>query len=241
MTPANACLLRAGRSQGGGDAARAAELIAEAWRSFDHFRPGQPPIGERMRALTALGCPRTPRPALGVIDDAALALDESLAQPRPRFFAFVGSSALEIAVIGDALASCFDPNLAAWAAAATEIERQAVDWVAAFVGYPARPARSRAAARSRTSPRSRPRASARSRRARDGIGGRRLAVYCSSEAHYSVDAGGGARSASARPACARCRSTPSAGSTRPTSPPRSTPTARRASSPSPSSRPPARR
>ena len=118
--------------------ARAAELIGEAWRSFDHFRPGQPPIGERVRALTALGLPEGPSPALGVLDDAALALDESLAQPRPRFFAFVGSSALEIAVIGDALASCFDPNLAAWAAAATEIERQTVDWVSSFVGYPAK-------------------------------------------------------------------------------------------------------
>src|SRR5262249_56091448 len=117
--------------------ARAAELIAQAWRSFDHFRPGQRGMGGRVRALTALGLPEAPSPALAVLDDAALALDESLAQPRPRFFAFVGSSALEIAVIGDALASCFDPNLASWAAAASEIERQAVEWVAAFVGYPA--------------------------------------------------------------------------------------------------------
>jgi aromatic-L-amino-acid decarboxylase len=167
--------------------ARAAELIAQAWRSFDRFRPGQPPIGERVRALTALGLPETPSPALAVLDDAALALDESLAQPRPRFFAFVGSSALEIAVIGDALASCFDPNLASWAAAATEIERQAVDWVAAFVGYPAAGGSftsggtvsnvtALAAARERASPGAR----------RDGIGGRRLAVYCSEEAHYSV-------------------------------------------------------
>ena len=167
--------------------ARAAELIAEAWRSFDRFRPGQPPIGERVRALTALGLPEQPSPALGVIDDAALALDESLAQPRPRFFAFVGSSALEIAVIGDALAACFDPNLASWAAAATEIERQAVDWVASFVGYPAEAGSftsggtisnvtALAAARERAVPGAR----------HDGIGQRRLAVYCSSEAHYSV-------------------------------------------------------
>ncbi len=167
--------------------ARAAELIGEAWRSFDHFRPGQPPIGERIRALTALGLPEEASPALGVLDDAALALDESLAQPRPRFFAFVGSSALEIAVIGDALASCFDPNLAAWAAAATEIERQTVDWVASFVGYPAEAGSftsggtisnvtALAAARERAVPGAR----------RDGLHGRRLAVYASSESHYSA-------------------------------------------------------
>jgi aromatic-L-amino-acid decarboxylase len=167
--------------------ARAADLIADAWRSFDTFRPGQPPIGDRMRELTALGLPETPSPALTVLDDAALALDESLAQPRPRFFAFVGSSALEIAVIGDALASCFDPNLASWAAAATEIERQAVEWVAAFVGFPAEAGSftsggtvsnvtALAAARERAVPGIR----------RDGAAGHRLAVYCSSEAHYSV-------------------------------------------------------
>ena len=167
--------------------ARAAELIGEAWRSFDHFRPGQPPIGERIRALTALRLPEGPSPALDVLDDAALALDESIAQPRPRFFAFVGSSALEIAVIGDALASCFDPNLAAWAAAATEIERQTVDWVASFVGYPAQAGSftsggtisnmtALAAARERALPGAR----------RDGLQGRRLAVYASSESHYSA-------------------------------------------------------
>jgi len=166
---------------------RAAELIADAWRSFDHFRPGQPPIGERVRELTALGLPEGPTPAISLLDDAALALDESLAQPRPRFFAFVGSSALEIAVIGDALASCFDPNLAAWAAAASEIERQAVEWVGSFVGFPAEAGSftsggtvsnvtALAAARERAAPGIR----------RDGVHGRRLAVYCSSEAHYSV-------------------------------------------------------
>jgi len=167
--------------------ARAAELVAEAWRSFDRFRPGQPPISERVRALTALGLPEAPSPALEVLDDAALALDESLAQPRPRFFAFVGSSALEIAVIGDALASCFDPNLAAWAAAATEIERQTVEWVASFVGYPASAGSftsggtisnvtALAAAREQAIPGAR----------RDGVGTRRLAIYCSSESHYSA-------------------------------------------------------
>ena len=52
-------------------------------------------------------------------------LDESIAQTRPRYFAFVGSSGLEIGVLGDLLASCFDVNLAVWAAAATEIEDQA--------------------------------------------------------------------------------------------------------------------
>ncbi len=167
--------------------AKATELIAAAWRSFDHFRPGQPPVGARMQALTALGLPEGPAPVLDVIDDAALALDESIAQPRPRYFAFIGSSALEIAVIGDALASCFDPNLAVYAAAASELERQAVDWVASFLGFPAEAGSftsggtisnvtALAAARERAIPGSR----------RHGMTGTKTAIYCSSESHYSV-------------------------------------------------------
>ncbi len=167
--------------------AKVTALIAEAWHSFDHFRPGQPPVGERMRALAALGLPEDPAPALDVIDDAALALDESIAQPRPRYFAFIGSSALEIAVLGDALASCFDANLAVWAAAASELERQAVDWVATFVGFPAAAGSftsggtvsnvtALAAARERAIPGAR----------HHGMTGARPAIYCSSEAHYSV-------------------------------------------------------
>lgn len=167
--------------------ARAAELIGSAWRSFDHFRPGQPPIGDRVLELTSLGLPETPISALAAIDDAALVLDESIAQPRPRYFAFVGSSGLEIAVIGDALASCFDANLAAYAAAASEIDRQAAGWVGSFVGFPAGAGSftsggtisnltGLAAARERALPGAR----------RDGVAGRRLTIYCSSEAHYSI-------------------------------------------------------
>ena len=63
-------------------------------------------------------------------------LDESLAQPRPRWFGFVGSSGLEIGVIGDLLAACYDINLAIGTEAASHVERQALRWVGELVGYP---------------------------------------------------------------------------------------------------------
>lgn len=168
--------------------ARAAELIAGAWRSFDRFRPSEPPIDERVRALLAGELPERPTPALEALDDAHRILDESIAQPRPRYFAFIGSSGLPIGVVADALASCFDVNLARYAAAATECERQAVRWAAAFVGFPAGGGTftsggtvsnltALAAARERAVPGCRA----------EGIGGRRLAVYASEEAHYSVE------------------------------------------------------
>ena len=90
-----------------------------------------------MLELLRASLPAEATAAKTVLEDAARILDESIAQPRPRYFAFVGSSGLEIGVIGDALASCFDPNLAVYAGAASDIEEQAVRWVGELIGYPA--------------------------------------------------------------------------------------------------------
>lgn len=167
---------------------RASKLIEQAWASFDHARPEEPPLDDRVRSLLSTELPEMSSGVDEVIDDAARILDESIAQPRPRYFAFIGSSGLEIGVIGDALAAAYDVNLAVDARAATLIERQAVRWAAEFVGYPADAAgaftsggtvsntTALAAARERALPGSR----------REGLGGVAAAVYCSRDAHYSV-------------------------------------------------------
>jgi aromatic-L-amino-acid/L-tryptophan decarboxylase len=121
------------------------------------------------------------------LDDAARILDESIAQPRPRYFAFIGSSGLEIGAIADLLAHTYDINLAVDARAATALERQAVEWVGGFVGFPVASGAftsggtisnvtALAAARERALPGSRA----------TGLGGLRVAVYASAEVHYSV-------------------------------------------------------
>jgi aromatic-L-amino-acid decarboxylase len=167
---------------------RAAALIADTWRSFDHARPGQPVVDDEVRAMLREPLPDDPAPVARVLAEAAQILDESIAQPRPRYFAFVGSSGLEIGVVGDALASCFDTNLAVWAGAATEIEEQSVRWVAELIGFPPGGGAftsggtisnltALAAARERAIPGAR----------RNGLAGTRAAVYCSNEAHYSID------------------------------------------------------
>ena len=166
---------------------RATAIVAEAWRSFDRARPDQPGIGERLQALLRAELPEQGSSALGALQDAAQMLDVSLAQPRPRFFAFVGSSGLEIGVLGDLLASCFDVNLAVWAGAASEVEDQAIRWVSEFIEFPAAAGAftsggtisnvtALAAARERALPGSR----------RTGMGPAHGALYCSAEAHYSV-------------------------------------------------------
>jgi aromatic-L-amino-acid decarboxylase len=167
--------------------ARASAIVAGAWQSFDRARPGQPSVDERLRELLRAALPERGSSALAALDDAARVLDSSIAQPRPRFFAFVGSSGLEIGVLGDLLASCFDVNLAVWAGAASEVEDQAVRWVSEFIGYPAAAGAftsggtisnvtALAAARERALPGSRA----------TGMTAQRAALYCSNEAHYSV-------------------------------------------------------
>ncbi len=165
----------------------AARLVAEAWRSFDRFRPEEPPLDERVRRLLQVPVPETASPVHEVLDDAARILDESIAQARPRYFAFIGSSGLEVGAIADLLAHTYDINLAVDARAATQIEDQAVRWVSEFVGFPATGGAftsggtvsnvtALAAARERAVPGAR----------HTGLEGRPSAVYCSQEVHYSV-------------------------------------------------------
>jgi len=166
----------------------AAKLVAEAWQSFDHFRPEEPPLDERVLRLLRAELPATPTAAHEALDDAARILDESIAQPRPRYFVGVGSSGLEIGTIADLLAHTYDVNLAVDAKAATQIEKQAIRWAAELIGYAPDAAgaftsggtvsntTALAAAREYALPGSR----------HDGLGGKRMAIYCSEEVHYSV-------------------------------------------------------
>lgn len=166
----------------------AVKLVTEAWRSFDRFRPEEPPLDERVRALLKASLPQGATPVHEALDDTGRILDESIAQPRPRYFAFIGSSGLEIGTIADLLSHTYDINLAVDARAATAIEKQAVRWAAQFVGYPDTCAgaftsggtvsntSALAAAREHALPGSR----------HDGLEGTRAAVYCSQEVHYSI-------------------------------------------------------
>ena len=79
-------------------------LILESWRGFDHARPYQPPITERTHALLSEDLPETGVGPHAALDEVSELLDESLAQVRPRFFGYVGSSGLELGVLADALA-----------------------------------------------------------------------------------------------------------------------------------------
>ena len=55
---------------------------------------------------------------------------------RPLYLAYIGSTGLEVGVLGAALGATYDVNLAVTARAADLVERQSLDWVAEFIGYP---------------------------------------------------------------------------------------------------------
>jgi glutamate/tyrosine decarboxylase-like PLP-dependent enzyme len=95
-----------------------------------------------VRALIGDGpLPEQGAPAADVLDHATRVLVEnSLFNGHPRFWGFITSSPAPIGILGDLLASAVNPNGGEYVLSpvATEIERQAVRWVAELLGYPAR-------------------------------------------------------------------------------------------------------
>ncbi len=169
---------------------RAAEIVAKAWREFDLARAHEPLIEPSLAATLQEALPEEPMNPIQTLNLAAEVLDKSLAHARPRFMAWIGSSGLEIGVLGDLLAHSYDINLAIDSRAASILERQTLRWLGEFVGYPVGAGAftsggtisnitALAAARERALPGSR----------KHGLLNVRPAIYCSAEVHYSVRRG----------------------------------------------------
>ena len=167
--------------------ARTTEHVLRAWNEFDHARDRETVADEDLEELLAASLPEHGSDVLEVIDQATEVLDASIAQSRPRYFAFIGSSGLEVGALADLLAHSYDTNLAVDARAATELEWQAGRWLAQFLGFPAGTGTftsggtisnitALASAREAAIPGAR----------EHGLGGAKPTVYCSTEAHYSI-------------------------------------------------------
>ncbi len=111
------------------------EILRAAWEGFDSARPGQPPTSASSLELLSRGLPGDGIGAISALREAECFLDESLAQSRPRFFGYVGSSGLEVGVLAEALSASHDVNMASVAATATMVEQQLIQWVSEFVGF----------------------------------------------------------------------------------------------------------
>lgn len=166
---------------------RTAQYVLRAWNEFDHARERETLPDAALAELLQAPLPEEGSDVLAMIDHAVEVLDASLAQSRPRYFAFIGSSGLEVGALADLLAHSYDINLAVDARAATQLEWQAVHWLAEFLGFPAATGSftsggtisnitALASAREAAIPGAR----------RRGLAGERPTMYCSSEAHYSI-------------------------------------------------------
>ncbi len=110
---------------------------------------------------------------------------------HPRFFGYVSSPGLPVAVMGSMIAAAMNINVTCWRSgpAATEMELVCIRWLKEMFGYPADGAgllvsggsmanfAGIAAARSAKAP---------GNVVRDGMGGTRMRLYASEEAHFSI-------------------------------------------------------
>jgi len=84
--------------------------------------------------------PAAGAPASELLDAAArLLIDYSLFNGHPRFFGYITSSASPTGALADLLASAINPNVGGWilSPVATQIEAQAVRWIAELLDMPA--------------------------------------------------------------------------------------------------------
>jgi len=119
---------------------RLVERIADLLGSLS-TRPVTP--GESPKVLRELlgngSLPESGAPADYLLDEtASLLIEHSLFNGHPRFMGYITSPPAPIGVLGELLAAAVNPNCGAWilAPVATEIEAQAVKWIAELIGYP---------------------------------------------------------------------------------------------------------
>ena len=101
--------------------------------------PDESPAELRQALDAAQGLPPVGADAARIVSDATtLLFDHSTFNGHPRFFGYITSSPAPIGMFGDFLAAALNQNVGAWRLAplATEIEAQAVRWIAELIGFP---------------------------------------------------------------------------------------------------------
>jgi aromatic-L-amino-acid/L-tryptophan decarboxylase len=118
--------------------------IVDKIASFLNDLPGKPVTTSEQPSeiRSILGNNRLPingTSAETILDEAAeLLFNHSLFNGHPSFWGYITSSATPIGALADLLAAAVNPNVGAYALSpmATEIERQTIQWLAEFIGFP---------------------------------------------------------------------------------------------------------
>jgi glutamate/tyrosine decarboxylase-like PLP-dependent enzyme len=101
--------------------------------------PGETPAQIR-RLLGRGGLPQRGTGAARLLEEVLpLLVDHSLYNGHPRFMGYITSSPAPLGALADLVAATINPNVGGWelSPVASEIEAQAVRWIAELIGYPA--------------------------------------------------------------------------------------------------------
>ena len=73
-----------------------------------------------------------------LMETTRLLVDHSLYNAHPRFFGYITAGAAPMGILADFLAAAINPNVGGWSLSpvASEMEEQAVRWIAELVGFP---------------------------------------------------------------------------------------------------------
>ncbi len=146
MDPANpAALQEAPLAMSPEAFAEAGHQLVDRIAAFLHDLPhmpvttGEPP--SKIRSILGHApLPLNGTPTHTLIEEAAaLLFNHSLFNGHPSFWGYITSSATPIGALADLLAAAVNPNVGAYTLSpmATEIERQTIQWLAEWVGFPA--------------------------------------------------------------------------------------------------------
>ena len=170
----------------------ALDLVAEYYESLVTRAVVRPTTSADLRSRLDEPAPPAGVPFADLLQTVRDVVEEfSRHNGHPRFFGYVSSPGLPVAAIGSMIAAAFNINVTCWRSgpAAAEMELLCIRWLKEMLGYPAGAAgllvsggsmanfAGIAAARSAKTP---------GNVVRDGVGGSRLRLYASEEAHFSI-------------------------------------------------------
>ena len=116
------------------------DQLAEHFESLDQKKltSGETP-SQVQQALGMRTLPEKGQSARAVLEHALqLVMRHSLFPGHPRFWGYIIGAGTQIGALSDMLAATVNPNVGGWnlAPMATEIEKQVIQWISEFIGYP---------------------------------------------------------------------------------------------------------
>ena len=170
----------------------ALDLVAEYYDTLAARAVMRPTTSAGLRQRLDEPAPSTGLPFTDLLGTVRDVVEEfSRHNGHPRFFGYVSSPGAPVAAMGSMIAAALNINVTCWRSgpAATEMELLCIRWIQEMLGYPMDGAgllvsggsmanfAGIAAARSAKAP---------GNVVRDGMGGARMCLYASAEAHFSI-------------------------------------------------------